>query len=133
MPRLCFVSVLLQEKFSADQTVVELGGLLPATDYSVTLYALYDEEPSDPVTAVATTCKISLFQFSFLFMFCCFFSIHNALTPLPAVPYPPPVSVHFPMVTHSTLRVSWVPGAVDVPGHRITYSTNHGSDVKRVI
>uniref|UniRef100_A0AAQ6ID77 Solute carrier family 35 member C2 n=1 Tax=Anabas testudineus TaxID=64144 RepID=A0AAQ6ID77_ANATE len=110
-----------EEKFSADQTVVELGGLLPATDYSVTLYALYDEDPSDPVTA-----------FSFLFMFCCFFSIHNALTPLPAVPYPPPVSVHFPMVTHSTLRVSWVPGAVDVPGHRITYSTNHGSDVKRI-
>lgn len=52
-----FVSVSLQEKFSADQTVVELAGLLPATDYSVTLYALYDEDPSDPVTAVATTCK----------------------------------------------------------------------------
>lgn len=55
MPRL--VSVLLQEKFSAEQTVVELAELLPATDYSVTLYALYDEDPSDPVTAVATTCK----------------------------------------------------------------------------
>lgn len=53
----CFVSVLLQEKFSAEQTVVELAELLPATDYSVTLYALYDEDPSDPVTAVATTCK----------------------------------------------------------------------------
>lgn len=51
------VSVLLQEKFDADQTVVELAELLPATDYSVTLYALYDEDPSDPVTAVATTCK----------------------------------------------------------------------------
>lgn len=55
---LCFVSVLLQEKFSAEQTVVELAELLPATDYSVTLYALYEEDPSDPVTAVATTCKI---------------------------------------------------------------------------
>lgn len=51
------VSVLLQEKFDADQNVVELAELLPATDYSVTLYALYDEDPSDPVTAVATTCK----------------------------------------------------------------------------
>lgn len=48
------------------------------------------------------------------------------------VPLPPPASVQFPMVTHSMLRVSWVPGAVDVPGHRITYSTNHGSDVKQV-
>uniref|UniRef100_A0A3Q1B0V9 Solute carrier family 35 member C2 n=1 Tax=Amphiprion ocellaris TaxID=80972 RepID=A0A3Q1B0V9_AMPOC len=92
-----------EEKFGADQTVVELTELLPATDYSVTLYALYDEDPSDPVTAVATTS-----------------------------PLPPPVSVQFPMVTHSGLRVSWVPGAVDVPGHRITYSTNHGSDVKQV-
>lgn len=52
------VSVSLQEKFSAEQTGgVELAGLLPATDYSVTLYALYDEDPSDPVTAVATTCR----------------------------------------------------------------------------
>ncbi len=55
-----FVSLFLQEKFGADQTVVELAGLLPATDYSVTLYALYDEDPSDPVTAVATTCKTNI-------------------------------------------------------------------------
>ncbi|KAF0036624.1 hypothetical protein F2P81_011936 [Scophthalmus maximus] len=92
-----------EEKFSADQTMVELAGLLPETDYSVTLYALYDEDPSDPVTAVATT-----------------------------FPLPSPVSIQFPMVTHSMLRVSWAPGAVDVPGHRITYSTNHGSDIKQV-
>ncbi|KAM8863642.1 collagen alpha-1(XX) chain-like isoform 2-T2 [Spinachia spinachia] len=93
-----------EEKFSAEQIGgVELAGLLPATDYSVTLYALYDEDPSDPVTAVATTLHV-----------------------------PPPVSIQFPMVTHSMLRVSWVPGALDVPGHRITYSTNHGSDVKQV-
>ncbi|XP_034732164.1 collagen alpha-1(XX) chain isoform X1 [Etheostoma cragini] len=92
-----------EEKFSADQTVVELAGLLPATDYSVTLYALYDEDPSDPVTAVATT-----------------------------FPLPQPMSVQFPVVSHSMMRVSWVPGAVDVPSHRITYSTNHGSDVKQV-
>ncbi|XP_074537530.1 collagen alpha-1(XX) chain-like [Halichoeres trimaculatus] len=92
-----------EEKFSADQTLVELAGLLPATDYSVTLYALYDEDPSDPVTAVATT-----------------------------FPLPAPVSVQFPVVSHSMMRVSWVPGAEDIPGHRITYSTNHGSDVKQV-
>ncbi|KAM9785483.1 collagen alpha-1(XX) chain-like [Neosynchiropus ocellatus] len=92
-----------EEKFNADQTVVELNGLLPSTDYSVTLYALYDEEPSDPFTAVATT-----------------------------FPLPPPLSVQFPMVSHSGLRISWVPGDSDVPGHRITYSTNHGSEVKQV-
>lgn len=36
------------------------------------------------------------------------------------------------MVSHSALKVTWVPGAVDVPAHRIIYSTNHGSDVKQV-
>lgn len=56
----CFIYVLLQEKFNAEQLVVDLSELQPATDYSVTLYALYDEDPSDPTTAVATTCKISL-------------------------------------------------------------------------
>ncbi|XP_029520281.1 collagen alpha-1(XX) chain isoform X1 [Oncorhynchus nerka] len=90
-------------KFGADQTDVMLGGLIPVTDYSVTLYALYDEDPSDPVTAIATT-----------------------------YPLPSPVSMQFPKVSHSMVRVSWVPGVVDVPGHRITCSTNHGSDVKQV-
>uniref|UniRef100_A0A8C4ZNL5 Solute carrier family 35 member C2 n=1 Tax=Gadus morhua TaxID=8049 RepID=A0A8C4ZNL5_GADMO len=89
--------------FGADQTSVELVGLIPATDYSVTLYALYDEEPSDPITAQGAT-----------------------------APLPRPQSIQLPMVTHSMLRVSWVPGAVDVPGHRVTCSTNHGSDVKQV-
>uniref|UniRef100_A0A3P9N8M6 Solute carrier family 35 member C2 n=1 Tax=Poecilia reticulata TaxID=8081 RepID=A0A3P9N8M6_POERE len=92
-----------EEKFSAGQTVVDLAGLLPETDYSVTLYALYDEEPSDPVTSVSRT-----------------------------LPLPAPVGIHFPIVTHSMIKVSWVPGAVDVPGHRITYSTNHGSDIKQM-
>ncbi|KAI4901523.1 hypothetical protein NFI96_033440 [Prochilodus magdalenae] len=90
-------------KFGADETDVELQDLMPSTDYSITLYAMYDEEPSDPVTAVATT-----------------------------FPLPSPISMQFPMVSHSTLRVTWVPGAVSVPAHRIIYSTNHGSDVKQV-
>lgn len=50
---------LWQVKFGADETDVELQDLMPTTDYSVTLYALYDEDPSDPVTAVATTCKFT--------------------------------------------------------------------------
>lgn len=53
---LCIKS-LSQVKFGADQTDVMLRGLIPVTDYSVTLYALYDEDPSDPVTAIATTCE----------------------------------------------------------------------------
>ncbi|KAK9954343.1 hypothetical protein ABG768_016418 [Culter alburnus] len=90
-------------KFGPAQTDVELVDLMPSTDYSVTLYALYDEDPSDPITAIGTT-----------------------------FPLPSPLSLQFPMVSHSTLKVTWVPGAVDVPAHRIVYSTNHGSDVKQV-
>ncbi|XP_021329303.2 solute carrier family 35 member C2 isoform X3 [Danio rerio] len=90
-------------KFGPAQTDVELVDLIPSTDYSVTLYALYDEDPSDPITAIGTT-----------------------------FPLPSPLSLQFPMVSHSTLMVTWVPGAVDVPAHRIIYSTNHGSDVKQV-
>lgn len=90
-------------KFGADQTDVELEDLMPATDYSVTLYALYDDDPSDPVTAMATT-----------------------------FPLPPPMSVTIPVVTHSSLRVSWVPGAVDVPGHRIIYKASVGRDIRQV-
>lgn len=48
-----------QEKLGAEQVVLDLSDLQPATDYSVTLYALYDDDPSEPVTAVATTRKSS--------------------------------------------------------------------------
>lgn len=47
--------MVLQVKLDAGLSVLELADLEAATDYSVTLYALYDEDPSDPVTAVATT------------------------------------------------------------------------------
>lgn len=56
MPFLCSC-FLCQVKFGPAQTNVELVDLMPSTDYSVTLYALYDEDPSDPITAIGTTCK----------------------------------------------------------------------------
>ncbi|XP_069035505.1 collagen alpha-1(XX) chain isoform X2 [Lepisosteus oculatus] len=90
-------------KFGAEQTDVEISGLQPSTDYSITLYALYNEDPSDPITAMAATQPLS-----------------------------PPVKLLFPQVSHSSISVSWVPASDRVPGHQLTYSTNHGSDVKQV-
>uniref|UniRef100_A0A3Q2YR55 Collagen, type XIV, alpha 1b n=1 Tax=Hippocampus comes TaxID=109280 RepID=A0A3Q2YR55_HIPCM len=57
-----------------DDTTLELAGLHPATDYSVTLYALYDEDSSDPVTAVATTCEPAPHTPFFFFFLDCLFS-----------------------------------------------------------
>ncbi|MGH0153454.1 UNVERIFIED_CONTAM: hypothetical protein FKN15_024749 [Acipenser sinensis] len=90
-------------KFEPEQTDIEIEGLQPSTAYSVTVYALYGEEPSDPVTATGTT-----------------------------LPLNPPKSLYFPEVSHSSVRVSWVPASERVSRHRITYITNRGSDVKQV-